>query len=249
MSSQSEIVKAIKMSEGSGAIVKRAFPTNSRSFIDPFVLMDEFFVESPASFPEHPHRGFEAITYMIEGGFKHKDTSGAEALVEQGGVQRITMGKGVRHSELPGSEGLNHGIQLWINLPQKLKNIEPSYQVVSESDQPIKKSNGKIVKTIVGENSPVKLKTNIQYEAINLNGSSYDFSIAEEENGFLYFISGRANLIFNSEKRGIKEGMLLVKEGNFKLNIQVEVLNAVHFITLKGKPHNEPINLLGSFVD
>jgi redox-sensitive bicupin YhaK (pirin superfamily) len=244
-----KIVKAKKMSEGQGAIVNRAFPTRTQSYIDPFVLMDEFFVEPPASFPEHPHRGFEALTYMIEGGFKHKDTSGGEAVVRKGGVQRVTMGKGVRHSELPSSKGMNHGIQLWVNLPQKYKNIDPSYKVIPEDQLPVEKMEGKIIKTIVGENSPINLKTEIIYRDITLNKRSFQWKIEEQKNGFLYFISGSANLLFNSEDKKIEEGMIIIKEDTLSYDLTIDPTDNVRFISLKGAPHKEPIKLHGSFVD
>lgn len=247
--SNRKVLRAKKMSEGQGAVVNRAFPTRNYSHVDPFVLMDEFFVEPPASFPEHPHRGFEAITYMIEGGFKHKDTSGGEAVVRKGGVQRITMGKGVRHSELPSSKGMNHGIQLWVNLPQKFKNIEPSYQVISEDKLPIEKVEGKVIKTIVGDKSPVNLKSEIVYKDITLKNQSHQLNIEEKSNGFLYFISGSANLIFNSQNKEIEEGMIVIKDDTLGYDLTIETPLEVRFISLKGVPHKEPINLHGSFVD
>lgn len=244
-----KILKADKMSEGQGAIVNRAFPTNKQSYVDPFVLMDEFFVEPPASFPEHPHRGFEAITYMIEGGFKHKDTSGGEAIVRKGGVQRITMGKGVRHSESPSSKGMNHGIQLWVNLPQKVKKIEPSYQVIPEDQLPVERMEGKVIKTIAGENSPINLKTDIIYRDISLENRSYQWKIEKQKNGFLYFISGSANITFNSKNKKIEEGMILIKDDTFSYNLIIEPSPKVRFISLRGRPHKETISLHGSFVD
>lgn len=108
-----------EISKGRGNLVKRGFPTDEHSYVDPCVLVDEFFVDETSGFPQHPHRGFEALTYMIYSSFEHRDTSDNSAIIQEGGVQRITMGSGVEHSETAKSGGLNHGIQLWINLQKE----------------------------------------------------------------------------------------------------------------------------------
>jgi redox-sensitive bicupin YhaK (pirin superfamily) len=123
-----EIKKAVGTEEGEGAFVRRLFPTQDFNYLDPFVLFDEFFVIPPAGFPDHPHRGFEVITYMRGGAFLHRDSMGNEQIIKAGGVQRITTGRGIVHAEMPGTKGVNHGLQIWINLPRRLKGLEPSYQ-------------------------------------------------------------------------------------------------------------------------
>ncbi len=106
-------IKSIEMDEGEGARVKRLFPTNNYDgHHDPFVLMDEFFVSPPSGFPTHEHRGFEAITYMLDGSFRHEDNQGNKAEIGSGGVQAFNAGKSIKHSEAPGNEKLSHGIQL-----------------------------------------------------------------------------------------------------------------------------------------
>ncbi len=129
-------VLAVGTMEGRGARVQRVFPTQLTGYQDPFVLLDDFAVAEPAGFPDHPHRGFEAFTYMIEGGFHHKDNLGNDSVVETGGTQRFTAGKGARHSEMPGSGGVNRGLQLWINLPRSLKKMEPEYEPIHGDDIP-----------------------------------------------------------------------------------------------------------------
>jgi redox-sensitive bicupin YhaK (pirin superfamily) len=156
-------IVAVETAEGAGALVKRVFPTQQLRYFDPFVLLDEFFVEPPASFPSHPHRGFEAITYMLEGGFHHIDNLGNNTVVLAGGLQKFTAGKGIVHSELPGTRGLNRGLQLWIRLPSKLGNIKPDYQQVESKAIPERDLNGVHIRVIAGENSPVKLYTKIIY--------------------------------------------------------------------------------------
>src|SRR5690554_1382150 len=123
-----KIIKSVKMAEGEGAKVNRVFPTNNyNKYHDPFVLMDEFFVEAPAEFPPHEHRGFEAISYMLEGSFKHEDNQGNKSEVKKGGIQAFNAGKSIVHSEAPGEDGLSRGIQLWLKLPEEYKNSDPEY--------------------------------------------------------------------------------------------------------------------------
>ena len=114
--------------EGRGATVRRIFPGPDIRHLDPFVLLDDFGVRRPAGFPMHPHRGFEAFTYMIEGAFFHKDNLGNESEIFAGGTQRFTSGKGAWHSEMPSTDGRNRGLQLWVNLPRRLKPMPPDYE-------------------------------------------------------------------------------------------------------------------------
>ncbi len=237
------------MSEGEGARVKRGFPTDKHSYVDPFVLVDEFFVDESSGFPQHPHRGFEALTYMLDGSFEHRDTTDNSAIVEEGGVQRITMGSGVEHSETPKSEGLNHGIQLWINLPKDLKEIDPSYQVVPKNDLPIKKKDNKIVKTIVGKGSPVTLKSDIAYKHIILKNIEEELKFKDRFHGFLYVISGTGSLRTKSGEYKLEDGLLIFKEFDQKFKGKINSKGEFEFIKITGIPHNEEIYQHGPYVD
>ena len=141
--------------EGDGVDVKRLFPLQGFMNFDPFVLWDHFNIGPGRGFPDHPHRGFEAITYMFDGGMNHKDNLGNESFVTAGGAQRFTAGAGMVHSEMPAEAGESNGIQLWINLPQRLKKIEPGYQQVDAAEFPIVELEAGQVKILVGENSPL----------------------------------------------------------------------------------------------
>jgi len=152
--------------EGDGVDVKRLFPLRDFMNFDPFVLWDHFTLDSGRGFPDHPHRGFEAITYMFEGGMNHKDNLGNESFVTAGGAQRFTAGSGLVHSEMPAQTGVSNGIQLWINLPKRLKQVDAEYQQVNANEFPVKKLDGGTVKTIVGENSPLQLKTSVIYRHV-----------------------------------------------------------------------------------
>jgi quercetin 2,3-dioxygenase len=247
--SKIKIVKAKKTSEGRGATVRRSFPTPDLSYVDPFVLMDHFFVEPPAGFPEHPHRGFEALTYMLEGTFEHEDTTGAKEVIKPGGAQRVTTGEGIKHSEMPGSEGMNSGIQLWVNLPSKLKHIDPDYGTYPPEKFPVKEQNGIRVKTIVGKGSPIELKTKIEYYDIELEKFSYEVHFNEKENGLVYIISGEGKVNINSDEKELEKYHVILKDKNSSEKINISTNNTLKFILLKGVPHNEPIRLRGPFVD
>lgn len=127
------IQSAVEMSEGDGVNVNRLFPvTRERMNFDPFVLWDNFNIGPDRGFPTHPHRGFEAITYMFSGSIEHKDNLGNHSTVTAGGAQRFTAGRGIEHSEMPDSDIMSNGIQLWINLAKDLKQIDPDYQQVDK---------------------------------------------------------------------------------------------------------------------
>src|SRR5215468_1342131 len=134
------VVSSIETLEGGGFLVRRPFPTASFSDFDPFLLLDEMgpMDVGPGQAkgaPDHPHRGFETVTYMLSGSFRHKDSHGHSGKLEPGDVQWMTAGRGVFHSEEPSKEfqrrgGRLHGVQLWVNLPQRDKLIRPHYQEI-----------------------------------------------------------------------------------------------------------------------
>lgn len=236
-------IMAVETSEGEGAIVKRVFPTRQLMHFDPFPLLDEFAIEPPAGFPDHPHGGFEAVTYMLEGGFHHTDNLGNDSIVMAGGVQRFTAGKPIVHSELPGTKGLNRGLQLWVRLPTKLQNLEPTYQQVNPKDIPEQTVNGHHIRTIVGENSPVKLHTEITYLDITLQPRrTFTLDINRAFNAFVYVLEGTVklgNTLLSKSKAG------LLTEGK---SIELSSPEPARLVVIGGKPHGERIVLRGSFV-
>jgi redox-sensitive bicupin YhaK (pirin superfamily) len=190
---------SVETLEGAGARVKRVFPTSQLSHFDPFVLLDEFLVEPPAGFPPHPHRGFEAITYMLEGGFHHTDDLGNDSIILAGGLQKFTAGRGIVHSELPGTRGLNRGLQLWIRLPSKLGSVKPDYQQIESRSVPEREMDGLRIRVIAGENSPVKMYTKIIYlDVISLQKGYFVYQIEPEANVFIYILEG--NLAITDSK-------------------------------------------------
>lgn len=246
MSEQMEIgreVEAVAMSEGAGARVRRVFPTQHMRHIDPFVLLDEFTVTPPAAFPEHPHGGFEAVTYMLDGAFRHKDDIGNDETVSAGGVQRFTAGKRIVHAELPGSEETSHGLQLWVNLPRKLKGIEPDYQAVPADEIPERREGAVRVRTVVEEGSPVALHTAMRYLDVALEPEAiFADQIPLPWNGLIYVLEGRVELGDAAVDRG---NAVIFERGG---DLRVTSAEASRFELIAGEPHGEPIRQRGSFV-
>ncbi|MCF7821548.1 MAG: pirin family protein [Mariprofundaceae bacterium] len=239
-----QIVQAMVVPEGAGVEVKRLMPlANLRNF-DPFVLWDHFDIAA-GGFPDHPHRGFEAITYMFAGGMQHTDNLGNRGTVHGGGAQRFTAGRGIVHSEMPQeTETGRHaaGIQLWINLPQRLKDIDPEYQQV-ESFEAVPFTGGSY-KTIVGEGGTVRLKTDVEYLDVSLNaGSTFERSIAAGFRGLIYVVTGSVKVGGES----VPEGAAAFVESESALSVQA--IEESRFMWCFGRPHNEPIYQHGPFVD
>ncbi len=241
-------IEAVSMEEGAGAQVRRLFPTAHRRHLDPFVLLDEFTVVPPAAFPEHPHGGFEAVTYMLEGAFRHRDDLGNDETVSSGGAQRFTAGRRIVHAELPGGEGTSHGLQLWVNLPRDLKQLEPDYQAVPAEDIPESEIDGVIVRTVVGDGSPVQLHTRVRYTDVELRPQSdtatlqYEGQIPLEWNGLIYVLEGRIEL----PGKALARGRAILFEGGGRLQITAQ--DTARFVVIAGVPHGEPIHQRGSFV-
>jgi redox-sensitive bicupin YhaK (pirin superfamily) len=236
-------IEAVETAEGEGAIVKRVFPTRHLMHFDPFPLLDEFNIEPPAGFPEHPHGGFEAVTYMLQGGFHHTDNLGNDSIVMAGGAQRFTAGKTIIHSELPGTKGLNRGLQLWVRLPTKLQNLEPTYQQVDSKAIPEQRVNGHRVRTVVGKNSPVKLQNEVTYLDVMLQSKlTFTYDVRHDFNALIYMLEGTVqigNTVLSKSEAG------LLTEGDA---IELSAPEPARLVVIGGKPHGEKIVLRGSFI-
>ena len=236
---------AVEMSEGDGVDVNRLFPVSSKMMnYDPFVLWDNFNLGPDRGFPTHPHRGFEAITYMFTGSIEHKDNLGNHSTVTAGGAQRFTAGRGMEHSEMPDSKVDSNGIQLWINLEKDKKTIEPAYQQVDEKDIPLINIEGGNIRVIVGDESTVKLQTPVRYLRINLDAAAkLSEKVPVDFRGFIYILNGKLKV--NTE-------IVNEREAYFFENISIldiEAISESEFMLCMGRPHGEPIHQHGSFVD
>src|SRR5918911_5205271 len=205
----SRIVNSVQTTEGEGFLVNRAFPTRQLSDLDPFLLLDEIGPKDLApgeakGAPYHPHRGFETVTYMLDGRFEHKDSRGNSGKLGSGDVQWMTAGAGVVHSEMPDKEfvqsgGQLHGFQLWVNLSQRDKMIEPRYQDIPSSKIPVAQTeDGAIkVKVIAGEtlgaHAVIETRSPILYLHFTLQpGAKVVQPLPKEYNTFAYVIKGKA---------------------------------------------------------
>jgi len=237
------VVSARPSVDGDRAHLLRLFPQVPGQHRDPFVLLDDFRVSAPSGFPMHPHRGFEAFTYMLDGSFEHRDTMGNESVVTTGGTQRFTSGRGARHSEMPGTRGENRGIQLWVNLPRRLKTLDPTYAAVHATDLPVESRDGAIVRTIVGAGSPVELQTAVDYRDVTLpRDRRFEGELAAGWQGLVYVAEGHAR-VGDTELRPGQAALYVA--GAF----DVRALSDARLIHLAGQPHGEPIAHRGPYVD
>jgi redox-sensitive bicupin YhaK (pirin superfamily) len=236
---------ADEVSEGTGAEVRRLFPASSFKHFDPFILLDDFSVQPPAGFPAHQHKGFEAITYMVEGGFIHKDNIGNNDTIFAGDAQRFTAGKGLIHSEMPGTKAINRGLQLWLNIPLSTKQLAPSYQLIDSDSIKIDIKKNSTVRTIAGPGS--SLHTNcgcdLTYLDISLKNDSLFFSPSTEYSTFIYVLSGLVKI----NNTAIQEGQFYILENTYKNKIESSA--DARFVYLSAKPLNQPIKQRGPFVD
>jgi len=260
-----EVVTAHKQKEGGGFIVRRPLPTNSFDDLDPFLLIDEL---GPVEYgpgqavgaPDHPHRGFETVTYILEGEGQHEDSAGNKGFIGPGDVQWMTAGSGVVHSEMPTKNlmdngGVMHGFQIWVNLPAHKKMTSPRYQEVSRDNIPEATTEDGLthVKVITGEALGVKAvidtHTPIVYQDWILKpGADVTTSIPEDHNVGIYVFSGRVQV--GSNLKWVNDGQLAVlsKGSDIQFKIPLDAEEGARFLLLGGTPLNEPVARYGPFV-
>jgi redox-sensitive bicupin YhaK (pirin superfamily) len=252
-----------EQSEGKGARVVRTIGS-SIDYWDPFLLLDEFTVSPPAGFPDHPHRGFQTVTYMISGAFKHSDNKGNRGVIKPGEVQWMTAGKGIIHSELP-VEPNSHGMQLWVNLPKKAKMVEPTYQDLTAKNMVHKQVNDDVHVTVIagkskttGLESILKLHQELYYLDIVMtkSGATYSDVIPSKFKGFFYVLGGSGKLVGTDAKSPFEHKYCLLfdtsKNGQDQ-EFEWEAVEAskekpFRVIAVAGEPLNEPMARYGPFV-
>jgi redox-sensitive bicupin YhaK (pirin superfamily) len=238
------ITNAVETHEGDAVIVRRLFPVVGLHHQDPFVLWDHFTVAPGSGFPPHPHRGFEAITYLFSGAMAHEDNLGNRSTIGPGGAQRFTAGRGIVHSEMPASEEAACGIQVWINLAQAQKQIAPDYQGLQAELLPVEKWPGGQRRIIVGEGSPLVLQTAVTYFELMLEPKgSFHWQVPEDFKGLLYVAEGTVRVNDNS----LSEGQALQVFQPAPLALSSE--SGGRIMVCFGRAHNEPIRQHGTFVD
>jgi len=241
---QSFIRNALNGAEGEGASVNRLFPVQGFMNFDPFVLWDDFTISAGAGFPDHPHRGFEGITYVFQGSVEHKDNLGNDSTVTSGGLQRFTAGRGIVHSEMPAAQGVTRGIQMWVNLPSRLKQLEPDYQKVDAETVPEREVSNGVVRVLSGEGSPLRLNTPVVYLDVRLDaGGEMEEPVPAEYRGLVYVIAGSCTV--NGQPLE-QQGALFMEDTT---SVNVRSSSSCRLMLCFGQPHGEPIRQRGPFVD
>jgi redox-sensitive bicupin YhaK (pirin superfamily) len=249
-------------SDGAGVNLVRVFDPRRYADLDPFLLLDEFRSDDAADymagFPNHPHRGFETVTYMLAGAMRHEDSVGNTGRLRAGSVQWMTAGRGIIHSEMPEQEeGLMHGFQLWVNLPAEQKMGEPRYQDIDPADIPeVTSSDGATVKIITGSfegtNGPVQqVATTPLYLDITVPAvSCVTIPIPASHNGFVYGFEGAADFGLCDNTTVIDAHQIgVLGSGDESDGLQITTHEqAVRFLLLAAQPIGEPVAHWGPFV-
>ncbi len=255
------VVKGMPATDGAGVELTRVIGQPALPMLDPFLMLDAFRSDKPddyiAGFPPHPHRGFETVTYLLAGRMRHKDNAGHEGVIEPGGIQWMTAGKGIVHSEMPEQEdGLLEGFQLWVNLPAAHK-MEPSgYQEHPAKLIPLESRQGGIdIKVIAGVTSQgttgpvVQPLTEPLYLDVKLPaGQVFIEELPVSHNAFIYVIDGQVSATHeNGNTVPLARDDLAV----FSDGVSVELKageNDARFLLVAGKPLGEPVARGGPFV-
>ncbi|KAL3821091.1 hypothetical protein ACJIZ3_006996 [Penstemon smallii] len=239
--------------EGVGAVVRRSIGRYELKYFDPFLVLDEFSVSAPAGFPDHPHRGFETVTYMLQGAVTHEDFEGHKGTIEAGDLQWMTAGKGIVHSEMPAeTQGTQKGLQLWINLPAKFKMVEPRYQEMKSKDIAEASKDGVKVRVIAGEalgiKSQIYTRTPTMYLDFALKpGANIRQPIPESWNAFVYILEGEG-IFGNSRSSPVSAHHIVLLGSGDGLEAKNKSSKLLRFILIGGEPLGEPVVQYGPFV-
>jgi quercetin 2,3-dioxygenase len=241
--------------DGAGVKLTRVLTQDLQRRLDPFLMLDAFGSDRPgdyiAGFPDHPHRGFETVTYMLAGRMRHRDSAGNEGLLQSGGAQWMTAGRGVIHSELPEqADGLMEGFQLWLNLPAKDKMTAPWYRDLQSAEVPEWHAAGVTARIIAGVSHGVqgavqREGTAALYLDIHLAaGAAFEQPLPTEHNAFVYVYRGAVDI---GEQAVPQQRMaILANRGD---GVRVRALAAgARLLLIAGKPLREPIAQHGPFV-
>jgi redox-sensitive bicupin YhaK (pirin superfamily) len=249
-----QLVAGVATSDGAGVKLRRVLTQALQRRLDPFLMLDAFGTDNPedyiGGFPDHPHRGFETVTYMIAGRMRHRDSAGHEGLLQNGGVQWMTAGRGVIHSELPEQEeGRMEGFQLWLNLPARDKMSAPWYRDIQASEIPEFTAPGLTVRVIAGQSQGVTGA--VQREAtqplfLDLHlaaGTRFAQPLPAEHNAFVYVYRGQG--VINGTEVPTGRMAILRNEGD---GVALQAGPDTRALLIAGRPLNEPIAQYGPFV-
>ncbi len=253
------IVRGRPTSDGAGVKLTRVIGGPDLPDLDPFLLLDEFGTDKAedyiAGFPEHPHRGFETVTYMLDGRMRHRDNHGNEGLLTPGAVQWMTAGRGLVHSEMPEQEsGRMRGFQLWVNLPARDKMTAPKYQEFPPADIPVAHpARGVEVKVVAGAVGDVRgpisqPATDPVYLDIALQpGTGWEYLLPAGHNAFAYVFEGALTVGEDEQARALETHEMGVLGGGERLQLRAGSRPA-RLILVAGPPLREPVMRYGPFV-
>jgi quercetin 2,3-dioxygenase len=262
----SGVVNSIETLEGGGFLVRRPFPKASFSEFDPFLLLDEMGPIELApgeakGAPDHPHRGFETVTYLLAGDMEHKDSRGHAGRLRPGDVQWMTAGAGVIHAEMPAREfardgGRMHAFQLWVNLPKRDKMMKPRYQEIPNSQIPKATSAdglvmvGVIAGEAMGEKAVIETRTPIIYLHYRIEpGGAAIQKVPSAYNTFAYVVDGEGLFGAESERAGDGQMVLFAQDGDeVRIENPAEAKATLEVLLIGGVPLNEPVARYGPFV-
>lgn len=251
------LIEGIATSDGAGVKLTRVLTGKLQQRLDPFLMLDAFGGDDPddysGGFPDHPHRGIEAVTYMLAGKMRHRDSAGYDGLLEDGGVQWMIAGRGVIHSELPEQRsGVMEGFQLWLNLPARHKMSEPWYRDFSCAEIPEYATvEGVAVRVIAGvSNGVAGAVTRDITEPVYLDihvpaGASFATALPETHNAFIYVYRGAVGV---GGVQVNKQRMGILSNAPGADGIALTAMDDARLILVTGKPLHEPIVQYGPFV-
>jgi redox-sensitive bicupin YhaK (pirin superfamily) len=251
------IIEAVNTSDGAGVKLRRSLGRGHASRVDPFLMLDEFSSENPddyvAGFPPHPHRGFETVTYMLEGHMRHEDHLGNRGELKTGGVQWMTAGRGVIHSEIPQQQaGRMEGFQLWLNLPARDKMCPPWYRDIPPADVPEARAEGVTVRVIAGQALGVpgamqREATAPTYLDLHLQaGARFVQELPDDHNAFVYVYRGEAAV---GEVAVPRQRMAILANTPGADGVSLTAgPEGARAILVAGRPLREPIAQYGPFV-
>ncbi|MGH8785924.1 MAG: pirin family protein [Cupriavidus necator] len=255
------VVRGIATSDGAGVKLTRVLTQNLQRRLDPFLMLDAFGTDSKddyiGGFPDHPHRGFETITYMLAGRMRHRDSAGNEGLLQNGGAQWMVAGAGVVHSEMPEQEdGRMEGFQLWLNLPAADKMTAPWYRDLPAAEIPtVALENGGAVRVLAGATHGVagaitRPVTEPVYLDVHLPaGQTFAQALPAGHNAFVYVYRGEVS-IGSGDDRAVVEAqrMGVLDNAGQSDGVIVRAEADARFLLIAGQPLNEPIAQYGPFV-
>ena len=248
-------------SDGDGVKLTRVLTQPLQRRLDPFLMLDAFGSDDAGDyiggFPDHPHRGFETVTYMIAGRMRHRDSAGNEGLLQNGGVQWMTAGRGIIHSELPEQEqGRMEGFQLWLNLPASDKMGTPGYRDIPSEEIPELSLPGVTARVIAGESHGVvgamrKAHTEPLYLDLHLEpGATFEQALPAGHNAFVYVYRGELAIDSGATRTAVpRERMAVLANAADRDGVRVQAgADGARALLIAGKPLNEPIAQYGPFV-